>query len=163
MRTLPLAALTLGAALLGACAGPDAPPAGTPPDTAPTLPSEAGTACAGLDSVLTKGAFVVVAKPWAGTRVAAGEAVTGCSRTFESTVNWRLLGRAGAELGAGTTTGGGVDGPGPFTFALAYTVAEAQRGTLEVFEADASDGEGFPPPRTVIPLVLVPAPAPPAP
>jgi hypothetical protein len=31
-----------------------------------------------------------------------------------------------------------------------------QVGHLEVFEEDASDGEGFPPGRTILPLVLKP-------
>ena len=35
-------------------------------------------------------------------------------------------------------------------------MTERQVGSLEVFEEDQSDGEGFPPGRTVLPLVLVP-------
>ena len=37
-----------------------------------------------------------------------------------------------------------------------FTVGERQVGQLEVFEEDASGGEGFPPGRTVLPLVLMP-------
>ena len=51
---------------------------------------------------------------------------------------------------------GGVDGPGAFSFSIPYTVTVQQLGHLEVFEEDVSDGEGFPPGRTVIPLVLKP-------
>jgi len=82
--------------------------------------------------------------------------VTGCSRTFESTVVWRLLARNGTVLAKGFTTGGGVDNPGAFSFSVPYSLSERQIGHLEVFEEDASDGEGFPPGRTVIPLVLDP-------
>jgi hypothetical protein len=49
-----------------------------------------------------------------------------------------------------------VDGHGPFSFVVAYQVNARQIGHLEVFEVDASDGEGRPPGRNVIPLVLQP-------
>jgi hypothetical protein len=88
--------------------------------------------------------------------VESGFNVTGCSRTFESNVQWKLLARDGSVLASGHTTGGGVDGPGAFSFTIPYTVNVQQLGHLEVFEEDASDGEGFPPGRTVIPLILKP-------
>jgi hypothetical protein len=108
----------------------------------------------GLEDI---GAFVFVTTPTSGTEVLGRFAVTGCSRTFESTVNWRLLDRAGAELVSGFTMGGGVDGPGRFAFTVEYdvsAVAERQIGHLEVFETDASGGEGFPPPSNTIELIL---------
>ena len=40
-----------------------------------------------------------------------------------------------------------MDGPAPFVFAVEYEAAEHQLAHLEVFEEDASGGEGFPPPR----------------
>ncbi len=88
--------------------------------------------------------------------MSSGFAVSGCSRTFESNVNYRLLARDGSVLAQGNTTGGGVDGFGPFSFNVTYNAAEQQIGHLEVFEEDASDGEGNPPGRTVLPLVLMP-------
>ena len=100
------------------------------------------------------GAFVFVTAPASGTEVLGRFRVSGCSRTFESTVNWRLLDRSGAELAAGHTTGGGVDGVGRFTFTVEYDIDPKQIGHLEVFEIDASGGEGFPPPRNTIPLIL---------
>lgn len=111
--------------------------------------------CANEDGALDA-AFVIVATPRAGQRVESGFTVAGCSRTFESNVQWRLLGRNGAELARGHAQGGGVDGPGPFAFAVAYSVDTRQIGHLEVFEEDVSDGEGFPPGRTILPLVLLP-------
>lgn len=112
--------------------------------------------CSNADGALDNAAFVIADAPAAGARVSSGFAVSGCSRTFESTVVWRLLARDGSVLNQGNTTGGGVDGFGPFSFAVPFTVGERQIGHLEVFEEDASDGEGNPPGRTVLPLVLQP-------
>ena len=140
--------LALGISLLtlAGCETPGEPLAGpTPAD-----------ACAIQDGALADASFVIATAPTAGSRVSSGFPVQGCSRTFESTVVWRLLGRDGSLLADGTTQGGGVDGPGPFTFAVPFLVTERQLGHLEVFEEDVSDGEGFPPGRTVLPLVLQP-------
>ena len=143
--------LLLGAAAvaLAACQ-PESSPA--PPAT----PAPPADACAIADGALDDAAFVIATAPAAGARVSSGFAVEGCSRTFESTVVWRLLARDGSVLAQGTTQGGGVDGRGPFAFAVPYVVAARQIGHLGVFEEDASDGEGFPPGRTVVPLVLQP-------
>ena len=51
------------------------------------------------------GSFVFVTAPHGGARVRSGFAVTGCSRTFESNVNWRLLDRVGAEIASGFAIG----------------------------------------------------------
>lgn len=112
--------------------------------------------CADADGALSKSAFVIATAPRPGERVQSGFQVTGCSRTFESTVVWKLLSKKGNVLASGHTTGGGTDGPGPFAFSVAYNVTERQIGHLEVYEEDASDGEGYPPGRNVIPLVLQP-------
>ena len=112
--------------------------------------------CDNADSALSDAAFVITTTPSAGDRVESGFEVKGCSRTFESNVNWRLVARNGTELARGNTQGGGVDGPGPFTFTVTYTADQPQVGHLEVFEEDASDGEGFPPGRTILPLILKP-------
>jgi len=112
--------------------------------------------CANDDGAFNEAAFVIATEPEAGERVASGFEVEGCSRTFESNVNWKLLGRDGSVLASGNTQGGGVDGPGTFSFTVPFSVEEAQIGHLEVFEEDVSGGEGFPPGRTVLPLVLKP-------
>lgn len=117
---------------------------------------EGADTCKNDDGALSDAAFVIVTAPIAGARVQSGFAVTGCSRTFESTVNWRLVARNGTELGSGHTQGGGADGPGPFSFTVSYRLQAPEIGHLEVFEEDASDGEGNPPGRTVLPLVLRP-------
>ena len=112
--------------------------------------------CGGVSGGLPDSAFVIATQPVAGEQVESAFEVRGCSRTFESTVNWELRGRDGAVLDSGFTSGGGADGPAAFAFTVAYEIDERQIGTLDVFEVDASDGEGFPPGRTVLPLVLRP-------
>lgn len=113
-------------------------------------------ACSNADGALDQAAFVIATQPTAGARVSSGFTVRGCSRTFESNVQWRLKARDGSSLQQGFTTGGGVDGYGPFSFTVNFSVPERQIGHLEVFEEDVSDGEGFPPGRTLLPLVLQP-------
>jgi hypothetical protein len=112
--------------------------------------------CSNSDEALTDKSFIFVSTPTSGTRVKSGFLVEGCSRTFESNVPWRLIDRDGNQLAAGATTGGGVDGFGMFSFAVHFSVASQQIGHLEVIEDDPSDGEGVPPVRNVIPLVLNP-------
>ena len=121
-----------------------------------TVPGAGADGCDLSDGALDDAAFVIATAPAAGARVSSGFGVAGCSRTFESTVVWRLAARDGDLLAQGTATGGGVDGPGPFAFSVPFAVAERQVGQLEVFEEDVSGGEGFPPSRTVLPLVLLP-------
>lgn len=113
-------------------------------------------ACDNDDGAFDEAAFVIATEPEAGERVESGFAVEGCSRSFESNVQWKLLARDGAVLASGNTQGGGVDGPEAFSFTVPYSVDEQQIGHLEVFAEDVSDGEGFPPGRTILPLVLKP-------
>ena len=117
--------------------------------------SDEGPAC---DATLPDAALVIVFEPASGATVSSGFEVSGCSRTHESNVNWRLLDRSGAVLADGFTSGGGFDGPGEFSFTVEYESAERQLAHLEVFEVDVSEGEGFPPPREVVPLWLDAAP-----
>ncbi len=90
------------------------------------------------DDSLPDAALVVVTSPAGGEEVVNGFTVRGCSRTFESNVQWRLLDRAGEVLASGSAMGGGVDGPAPFTFAVAYEAAERQLAHLEVYEEGVS-------------------------
>lgn len=113
--------------------------------------------CSTADGAIANAAFVFVTTPRSGERVRSGFAVRGCSRTFESNVPWRLVDAAGNQLAAGHTTGGGVDGPGPFETTIGFTVAQRQIGHFEIGDEDASDGEAtIKPVRNVIPLVLQP-------
>ena len=65
----------------------------------------------------------------------------------------------GRVLASGHTSGGGYSGAAPFEFSAYFEISEAEAGLLEVFEPDVSDGEGFPSPRTLIPLALIPDPS----
>ena len=112
--------------------------------------------CSNSDGALTDKSFIFVSTPTSGMRVQSGFTVEGCSRTFEANVPWRLIDRDGNQLASGATIGEGVDGFGPFSFAVSFSVASQQVGHLEVLEEDPSDGEGFPPIRNVIPLVFNP-------
>ena len=102
------------------------------------------------------GSFVFVTAPAPGAQLFSGFTVEGCSRTFESTVNWSLHDRAGAQLASSHTMGGGFDGPARFSFTVEYDnpAGEPQVGSLRVFEVAVSEGEGYPPPEVVIPIVL---------
>ena len=113
---------------------------------------KAAGACDAFADAFPDAAFVIATEPHAGALVHSGFTVSGCSRSFESTVNWRLLGRDGGLLADGFASGGGVDGPAQFDLTVGFQVDATQIGHLEVFEADVSDGEGFPPGRTVLPL-----------
>jgi hypothetical protein len=124
--------------------------------TTPSTPPPAADPCSNPDGALDEAAFVIATHPPAGALVSSGFGVRGCSRTFESNVQWRLTARDGSTLQQGFTTGGGADGFGPFSFTVNFSVPERQIGHLEVFEEDVSEGEGFPPGRTLIPLVLQP-------
>ncbi|MDA0353613.1 MAG: Gmad2 immunoglobulin-like domain-containing protein [Chloroflexi bacterium] len=116
---------------------------------------ELGSGACEVSNLDALGSFVFVTSPIPGAQLFSGFAVTGCSRTFESTVNWRLLARNGAVLASGFTTGSGVDDADRFAFTVTYTHSgAAEVGSLEVFEVDASAGEGLPPPRVVVPIVL---------
>ena len=112
-----------------------------------------GFAC---DDSLPDVPLVIMRSPPAGDEVESGFMVSGCSRTFESNVQWRLLGRSGEVLSSGHATGGGVYGPADFRFSVEFAVAERQVALLEVFEEDVSGGEGFPPPRAAVPVIIGP-------
>ena len=136
--------LLLVVGIAAGCGGrPDAP--GASPCTPP-------------DSALEGAAFVIATTPRAGEAVTSGFAVRGCSRTFESNVQWQLTDRKGRVLARGFTSGGGVEGGKPFAFVVDFQVSERQLGYLEVSAPRVSETEGFPPGRTVLPLVLVPGP-----
>jgi len=112
--------------------------------------------CDNSEGALDDAAFVFVTSPVVGQRASPGSPVSGCSRTCESNVLWRLLARKGDVLASGNASGGGVDGSGAFSFTVPFTIDERQIGHLEVSDEDGSDGEGFPLGRNVIPLVLLP-------
>lgn len=111
--------------------------------------------CNNDDGQLEDRPFVFVETPVSGDRVKSGFIVGGCSRTFESTVNWILYDRHGHMIAEGYATGGGVDGYDMYSFFVDYVVDEDQLASLIVYEVDASDGEGYFPAYNEIPLILL--------
>ena len=112
-------------------------------------------ACA-ADAAVLDVPHVIPTAPAIGAEVGESFTVRGCSRTFESNVNWRLTDPAGAVLARGFSMGGGVDGSAPFEFTVTAAVTEPTLAQLRLFEADVSEGEGNPPPQAVIPLLISP-------
>jgi Immunoglobulin-like domain of bacterial spore germination len=110
--------------------------------------------CANADGALSSAGLIFVKAPPSGERVSSGFRVTGCSSTFEATVNWRLRGRDGATLASGVTQGGSIE-PSSFEFSIDYSIGARQIGELEVFEPRVTE-EGFPPSKDVVPVVLEP-------
>jgi hypothetical protein len=110
--------------------------------------------CANADGALTRAGFIFVQAPKSGERVSSGFEVTGCSSTFEASVNWRIRGRDGEALASGSTQGGSLE-PSSFEFTAEYSIAARQIGQLEVYEPRVTT-EGFPPSKDLVPLVLEP-------
>lgn len=160
-RTWSLSVTALACAFaLAACGGGTEDQAAAPATTADVEPAPdtsppQSDVCSNDDGALAESAFVFVESPTSGERVTSGFTVAGCSNTFEATVGWRLLARDGSELASGTTEGGTLDQPAPFTFTVEYALDTRQVGNLEVFMPPVTE-EGFPPPRDVVPLVLEP-------
>ncbi len=119
-----------------------------------TAPRSYADPCRSLDPVVAGSSFVVVTHPRIGQRVRSPLVVVGCSRTFESNVLYQLNGRDGRVIAQGRTTGGGADGAGEFFVEIVYAIEEDEVATLEVRGSDPSGGEGFPPSRVVMPVVL---------
>jgi hypothetical protein len=110
--------------------------------------------CSNADGALANTSFVFLQAPRSGERVSSGFGVAGCSSTFEGTVSWRLRARDGRVLASGFTQGGSLE-LGSLHFTVTFSVAARQVGLLEVYEPTVT-GEGFPPVRNVVPLVLEP-------
>lgn len=98
--------------------------------------------------------FIMVTAPAAGAKVKSGFSVTGCSRTFESTVSWTLTVRGGRELAKGAAKGGGVDAAGPLSFTVAAKVDKPTLAYLEVIEPSASGKGGTS--RVIVPVIVTP-------
>ena len=108
--------------------------------------------CSNHDGALANSTFVFVKSPRSGDRVSSGFKVSGCSSTFEGTVQWLLADRNGRTLVKGSTQGGSME-PGPFSFTVQYSVSSRQLGRLVVTGPRVTK-EGFPPVENWIPLVL---------
>ena len=110
--------------------------------------------CSDLDASAL-GALVIVSSPPPGGRVAGSFTVSGCAATFEQNVRYRLTDRTGAVLARGFTTASSPDVgiAGDFSFDVETRAPATGMLSLEVFEGDASGGQGGPPPRQITPLI----------
>ena len=80
--------------------------------------------------------------------------IVGLSRTFEGTVNIRLLDSQGEVLAERFAIGGAVEGFDFFNTYVRFTVTEVQTGTVEIFEESAEDGSRLT--EVIIPVTLLP-------
>src|SRR5680860_1511675 len=94
------------------------------------------TACS-AEAAALEVPHVIPTQPASGAVVDSTFTVSGCSRTFESTVQWTLNGPSGLELARGVAMGGGVDGSAPFEFSVTAEVSGPTLAELRVFEEDA--------------------------
>ena len=141
-RTMTWVSILAGCGLIGIIGGCDG--------SVPIAP------CSEIDPVLAASSFIMVLTPADGARTPSPIQVTGCSRTSESNILWKLRGRDGRVLASGFASGGGFSGTAVFEFSAEYVVSEAEVGRLELSAPDESEGEGFPPAQTILPLVLIP-------
>lgn len=110
---------------------------------------------------------VAIEKPYSGQMVRDTFTVQGCSSTFETTVNWQLIGSAsspnrmpddvrfGEVVASGNTSGGGGGEMKLFSFNIPTDQIKDGKYYLRVYERDESDGESrLKMSETYIPIVI---------
>ena len=98
---------------------------------------------------------ITVRTPVIGERVTSPVTVSGTANVFEATVSVRILDSAGTEIARTFTVAScGTGCRGDYSVAVAYTVPREERGTIEVFESSAKDGQ--PVNVQLIPVTLAP-------
>ena len=98
---------------------------------------------------------ILVTSPLIGARVSSPVTIAGTANVFEATVSIRILDSQGREIARTFTTATcGTGCRGDYSKAVSFTVGVQQKGTIEVFESSAKDGQ----PINVIkiPVTLVP-------
>lgn len=121
----PIVALCCVSLLLAGCGTPGRQPTATP--------APAGGATQ----------QITIITPLSGSTVTSPIAVSGtvALQPFERNLNYRLFGPDGALLAQGYfTTTGQENGPGAFSGAVPYTLAQPGMGRLEVVEINTADG-----------------------
>jgi hypothetical protein len=130
----------------------------------PLAPASAARAqCGELDPVLAGSSFVLVQAPAAGERIASGATVSGCARTRDGSVAWRLEGRDGRKLGEGVAPGGAEAGAAPFSFPLAFEITLPERGTLLLFDGASAEAVAKSPAAALALVLAAATPASPPP
>lgn len=162
-RLAPL--LLVLAVLASACGGEDEasapaePPATPPAEPAPPPPAEPPAPEPSASEELGPDGLprIVVDEPAPGSTVTSPVTISGTADVFEANVVVTILDAEGNELVTTFTTATcGTGCRGDYTLDVAFTVPEEQPGTIVVFEPDASDGEGPPPPAVEIQVTLAP-------
>ena len=86
-------------------------------------------------------AAIVIETPKPDAEVTSPVTISGTASVFEGTVQIRILDSDGEELASTFATATeGAPGRGDFTKTIAFSVTEAQEGTIEAYEADAASG-----------------------
>ncbi|MEW2432301.1 Gmad2 immunoglobulin-like domain-containing protein [Micromonospora sp. NPDC047644] len=98
---------------------------------------------------------IVVTGPIPGDRVSAPLVVTGTATVFEATVSVRVLDAAGREVATGFGTASCGSGcRGGYRVVVGWRTVREQKGTVEVYEVSAENGERVH--TTAVPVVLAP-------
>jgi hypothetical protein len=98
---------------------------------------------------------ITVQNPAIGEQVTSPVTVSGTADVFEAVVSVRILDSAGHEIARTFSTAScGTGCRGDYSVPLSYSVAQAEPGTVEVFETSAKDGQ--PVNVQLIPVTLTP-------
>jgi len=98
---------------------------------------------------------ITVQNPVIGEQVTSPVTVSGTADVFEAVVSVRILDSAGHEIARTFSTATcGTGCRGDYSVPLSYSVAQAEPGTVEVFESSAKDGQ--PVNVQLIPVTLTP-------
>lgn len=98
---------------------------------------------------------ITVQNPAIGEQVTSPVTVSGTADVFEAVVSVRILDAAGHEIARTFSTAScGTGCRGGYSVPVSYTVASAQRGTIEVFESSPKNGQ--PVNVQTIPVMLAP-------
>jgi hypothetical protein len=98
---------------------------------------------------------ITVQSPVIGEQVTSPVTVSGTANVFEAVVSVRVLDSAGRELARTFTNATcGTGCRGSYTVTVAYSAAQIEPGTIEVFETSAKDGQ--PVNVQLIPVTLAP-------
>ncbi len=114
-----------------------------------------------LDQPMTRRSFtdrlpaILVERPLIGTEASSPITISGSADVFEATVSIAILDAEGTEIASGFATATcGTGCRGTYSTTVAFTVDQAQAGTVRVYEASADDGR--PINMVDIPVMLVP-------
>lgn len=122
------------------CGGDRTAPTGKQPKQTATAPAETGTSAPEKPPTHT-GPNITVELPARDQKVLGGFVLKGEARTFENTVNYRVVGERGEQVAEGNLMAvGDVGTMNPFTTEVTLPRNYTGRATVEVFQFSARDG-----------------------